>query len=96
MYAAEAHVHGQHEETMYRMGRSDASIAPALSCHLVLEAAALDDALFKKAVRLARNSALLKNSSRRRRPAPISDVPYEEITIFFLTQPDDVPQPDAP
>ena len=22
--------------------------------------------------------------------------PYEEITVFFLSQPDDVPQPDAP
>jgi hypothetical protein len=26
----------------------------------------------------------------------IADVPYEEITIFLLSQPDDVPQPDAP
>ena len=26
----------------------------------------------------------------------ICDVPYEEITVFFLSHPDDVPQPDAP
>jgi hypothetical protein len=24
------------------------------------------------------------------------DVPYEEVTVFFLTHHDDVPQPDAP
>jgi hypothetical protein len=41
----------------------------ALSCHLLLEEAALDDARFRKVVRSAWNSALLKNSSRRRRPA---------------------------
>ena len=23
-------------------------------------------------------------------------VPYEEVTVFFLSHPDDVPQPDAP
>ena len=35
-----------------------------LSCHLLLEAAALDDARFRKVVRSAWNSALLKNSYR--------------------------------
>jgi hypothetical protein len=34
-------------------------------------------------------------SDRAHRAINIGDVPYEEITIFFLTQPDDVPQPDA-
>jgi hypothetical protein len=24
------------------------------------------------------------------------DVPYEEVTVFFLTHHDDAPQPDAP
>jgi hypothetical protein len=33
---------------------------------------------------------------RPHRAINIADVPYEEITIFFLSQPDDVPQPDAP
>jgi hypothetical protein len=32
---------------------------------------------------------------RPHRAINIGDVPYEEITIFFLSQPDDVPQPDA-
>src|SRR5262245_8228198 len=26
----------------------------------------------------------------------IGDAPYEEITVFFLTHPDDVPQPEVP
>jgi quercetin dioxygenase-like cupin family protein len=26
----------------------------------------------------------------------IGDLPYEEITVFFLNYPNDVPQPDAP
>jgi len=30
------------------------------------------------------------------RAVNVAHVPYEEITIFFLSQPDDVPQPDAP
>ena len=34
-------------------------------------------------------------SDRTHRAVNISDLPYEKITIFFLTQPDDVPQPDA-
>ena len=33
---------------------------------------------------------------RPHRAINIADVPYEEITIFLLSQPDDVPQPDAP
>ena len=33
---------------------------------------------------------------RPHRAINIADVPYEEITIFFLSQPDDVPQPDVP
>jgi hypothetical protein len=32
---------------------------------------------------------------RPHRAINVGDVPYEEITIFFLSQPDDVPQPDA-
>jgi hypothetical protein len=34
-------------------------------------------------------------SDQPHRAINIGDVPYEEITIFFLSQPDDVPQPDA-
>ena len=34
-------------------------------------------------------------SDRTHRAINIGDVRYEEITIFFLTQPGDVPQPDA-
>jgi hypothetical protein len=30
------------------------------------------------------------------RALKIGDTPYEKITVFFLVQPDDVPQPDAP
>jgi hypothetical protein len=33
--------------------------------------------------------------NRPHRATNIAAVPYEEITIFFLSQPDDVPQPDA-
>jgi hypothetical protein len=33
---------------------------------------------------------------RIHRAINIADVPYEEITVFFLSQPHDVPQPDAP
>jgi len=29
------------------------------------------------------------------RAVNIGAVPYEEITVFFLAHPDDVPQPDA-
>ncbi len=35
-------------------------------------------------------------SDRIHRAVNIGGGPYEEITIFFLTHPDDVPQPDAP
>jgi len=34
--------------------------------------------------------------TRPHRAINIADVPYEEITIFFLGQPYDLPQPDAP
>ena len=34
-------------------------------------------------------------SDRPHRAMNIGGVPYEEIAIFFLMQPDDVPQPDA-
>lgn len=34
-------------------------------------------------------------TNRPHRAINVGDVPYEEITIFFLTQPDDIPQPDA-
>ena len=34
-------------------------------------------------------------TNRPHRAIKVGDVPYEEITIFFLTQPDDIPQPDA-
>ena len=34
--------------------------------------------------------------NRIHRAVNIGDVPYEEITVFFLAHPDDVPQPDAP
>jgi quercetin dioxygenase-like cupin family protein len=34
-------------------------------------------------------------SDRTHRATNIGNVPYEEITVFFLAQPDDVPQPDA-
>ncbi len=34
-------------------------------------------------------------SDRIHRAVNIADVPYEEITVFFLAHPDDVPQPDA-
>ena len=30
------------------------------------------------------------------RAVNIADIPYEEVTIFFLARPDDVAQPDAP
>ena len=33
---------------------------------------------------------------RPHRAINIGEAPYEEITIFLLSQPDDVPQPDAP
>ena len=32
-------------------------------------------------------------SDRIHRAVNIGDVPYEEITVFFLSRPDDVPQP---
>ena len=34
-------------------------------------------------------------SQRVHRAVNISEVPYEEITVFFLAHPDDAPQPDA-
>ena len=34
-------------------------------------------------------------SDRIHRAVNIADVPYEELTVFLLMQPDDVPQPDA-
>src|SRR5262245_30669454 len=34
-------------------------------------------------------------SHRGHRAVNLGDVSYEEITVFFLTHPDDVPQPDA-
>lgn len=35
-------------------------------------------------------------SDRIHRAVNVGDGPYEEITVFFLAHPDDVPQPDAP
>jgi len=35
-------------------------------------------------------------SGRVHRAVNTGDTPYEEITVFFLTRPEDVPQPDAP
>jgi len=35
-------------------------------------------------------------SDRIHRAVNICDVPYEEITVFFLAPPDDVPQPGPP
>ena len=35
-------------------------------------------------------------SDRIHRAVNVGDGPYEEITVFFLGHPDDVPQPDAP
>ncbi|MBZ5618372.1 MAG: hypothetical protein LAQ69_06500 [Acidobacteriia bacterium] len=35
-------------------------------------------------------------SDRIHRAVNIGSAPYEEITIFFLAHPDDVPQPDDP
>ena len=35
-------------------------------------------------------------SDRIHRAVNITDVPYEEVTVFLLAHPDDVPQPDAP
>ncbi len=32
---------------------------------------------------------------RAHRALNIGEVPYEEITVFFLAHPDDTPQPDA-
>jgi hypothetical protein len=32
---------------------------------------------------------------RSHRAVNITEVPYEEITVFFLSHPDDIPQPDA-
>lgn len=32
---------------------------------------------------------------RVHRAVNIGDMPYEEITVFFLAHPDDIPQPDA-
>jgi quercetin dioxygenase-like cupin family protein len=34
-------------------------------------------------------------SDRIHRAVNVGDVPYEEITVFFLAHPDDIPQPDA-
>jgi hypothetical protein len=34
--------------------------------------------------------------NRSHRAVNSADVPYEEITVFFLTHANDVPQPDAP
>jgi hypothetical protein len=34
-------------------------------------------------------------SDRTHRAVNIGDGPYEEITVFFLARPEDVPQPDA-
>ena len=34
-------------------------------------------------------------SDRIHRAINIGEVPYEEITVFFLAHPDDIPQPDA-
>jgi quercetin dioxygenase-like cupin family protein len=34
--------------------------------------------------------------SRIHRAVNTGDGPYEEITVFFLAHPEDVPQPDAP
>ena len=33
-------------------------------------------------------------NDRVHRAINISDLPYEEITVFFLAHPDDIPQPD--
>jgi quercetin dioxygenase-like cupin family protein len=35
-------------------------------------------------------------SDRTHRAINIGDAAYEDITVFFLTQPPDIPQPDAP
>jgi quercetin dioxygenase-like cupin family protein len=35
-------------------------------------------------------------SDRIHRAVNIADVPYEEVTVFFLAHPDDIAQPDAP
>ena len=35
-------------------------------------------------------------SDRVHRAVNIGDGAYEEITVFFLVDPDDIPQPDAP
>lgn len=34
-------------------------------------------------------------SCRVHRAVNVADVPYEEVVIFFLAHPDDMPQPDA-
>jgi len=34
-------------------------------------------------------------SDRPHRAVNIGAVPYEEVTVFFLSAPDDIPQPDA-
>ena len=34
-------------------------------------------------------------SHRVHRALNIGEVPYEEVTVFFLARPDDAPQPDA-
>jgi len=50
----------------------------------------------RNAMEGSRCQRVVSPGARNNRRTNISDKPYEEITVFFLSHPDDIAQPDAP